>query len=335
MALTLLDMANLETEPLRKGVLMTMLEEPFVVDRIPWENVGSLDVTVTYVSGVPVVGFRNINEAPGTVEVSTAQRQVSLKVLETNIDVDWVLTKTKNVVQNPRTLQTQVVMKGISYTVNDLFLNGDPLANPKNPTGLKYLSEYEVRFQGGVTTGNDRGQVLDAAGLNCNSGNATLQYQLLDKIDACIYKVEGHKPDVALLNMQELLLVRSILRQLKLLDTTKDQFDRKIDVYMGIPLLDIGVKAEGAILGAAANQCLLNDGETSPFAATGSTSSIYLVRWGDLYVQGLQMQPLQTEDLGRLKDSPHIVRTNVSWVMGFNVNSMRSFSRLCGLDVSA
>lgn len=329
MAVTLLDMAMLEKNPLRKGVLMTLLEEPFVIDRIPWENTGALAVTVTYVSGVPTVSFRNINEAPVNVEASTAQFQETLKVMEVNIDVDAVLLKPTNLIQNPRTLQTQVVVKGIAYTVNDLFINGDPTANVKNPTGLKYRSENDARFWGGATSGNDRGQVLDVAGATVSTNDAT-RMTWLDNIDNVMYRIDAQKPSFAVMNKQTLMKLRSTLRALKLLDTTKDQFDRRIDVYADCPLLNIGVKAAGAILGDEANQIIRNNAETSPFSSTASTTSLYFVRTGDAYVQGLQMGALATNDLGQLKDSPHLVRTNIQWVLGFYVGQARSFSRLCG-----
>jgi hypothetical protein len=329
MAVTLLDMAMLEKNPLRKGVLMTLLEEPFVIDRIPWENTGALAVTVTYVSGVPTVSFRNINEAPVNVEASTAQFQETLKVMEVNIDVDAVLLKPTNLIQNPRTLQTQVVVKGIAYTVNDLFINGDPTANVKNPTGLKYRSENDARFWGGATSGNDRGQVLDTAGALTNT--EALKLAWLDAIDNAMYRVDAHKPSFCVMNKQTLMKLRSTLRAAKLLDTTQDQFDRRIDVYADCPLLDIGVKAAGAILGDEANQVIRNNAETSPFSSTASSTSLYFVRTGDAYVQGLQLGGLQTNDLGQLKDSPHLVRTNIQWILGFYVGQARSFSRLCGM----
>jgi len=329
MAVTLVDMAMLEKNPLRKGVLMTLLEEPFVIDRIPWENTGALSVTVTYVSGVPTVSFRNVNEPPANVEASTAQFQETLKVMEVNVDVDSVLLKPTNLIQNPRTLQTQVVVKGIAYTVNDLFINGSPVTNVKDPTGLKYRCENDARFWGGATSGNDRGQVLDVAGATVVTNDAT-RLAWLDNIDDVMFRVDAHKPSFAVLNKQTLLRLRSTLRALKLLDTTKDQFDRRIDVYADCPLLDIGVKAAGAILGKASDQILLHNGETSPFSTTGSTSSLYMVRTGDAYVQGIQLGALSTDDLGQLKDSPHLVRTNIQWILGFYVGQARSFSRLCG-----
>jgi hypothetical protein len=224
------------------------------------------------------------------------------------------------------------VVKGIAYTVNDLFINGDPTTNVKNPTGLKYRSENDARFWGGATTGNDRGQVLDANNFDIDA-NAVNQAAWLDKIDDVIYRVDAHKPSFCVMNKQTLMKLRSTLRALKLLDTTKDQFDRRIDVYADCPLLDIGVKAAGAILGDAANQVIPNNTETSPFQATANTTSLYFVRTGDAYVQGLQMGALATNDLGQLKDSPHLVRTNIQWVLGFYVGQARSFSRLAGLVV--
>ena len=332
MAVTLVDMAMLEKNPLRKGIINAMIEEPFVIDRIPWENTNALNCTVTYISGVPVVSFRNINEAPANVEASVSQFQETLKVMEVNIDVDWVLTKPGNLVQNPRTVQTEAVSKGLAYTINDLFINGDPTANPKNPTGLKYRLVNDARYLQGDTTGDSRGQIVDTN--TCNLANTanynTTGLAFLDKFDEAIYKIDGHRPSMALMNRQTLLRVRSLLRGARLLDQTKDQFDRKIDTYSDIPLLDIGVKAEGALLGQAANQILGNNNETSQIVATANTSSIYLVRTGASYTQGLQMGGLETIDLGQLKDSPHLVRTNLRWILGFYVGQPRAIARLCG-----
>ena len=333
MPMTLAEYVNLVDKPLIKGVVMAMLEEPFVIDRLPFENAGTLGVTITYVSSVPAAGFVDLNETPGEITTGLAQVQETLKIIREYADVDSALINNRESMQNPRTLRAKIAAKGIAYTVNDKLINGSVVTDPSEPDGLLRRLENDQRLVGPETSGNLRGQTRDAAGLDVDSSDAN-RLIWLDRIDEVIYMIDGHRPSFGIMNKQTLLKLRSILRALKLLDTTKDQFDRRIDVYADVPLLDIGVTAAGAIRGNESTQIIRDDNETSPFASTASTTSMYFVRTGSDYFMGIQKEPLQVEDIGRVSASPHLIRTYIEWILGWMVIQKRAVSRLAGLDIT-
>lgn len=336
MAMTIIEAAMLEQKKLRKGVLQAFWEnlQPTPAERIPWEGTTSLGVTVAMLSQVDTPTMRNLNPASITAwQARFDQMQETLKILENTIIIDPVLLEIKDTVQDLRVSQVTAYMRTVNYLVNDLFINGDGVTNPTNPTGLKYRLENDAKFSG---------QTVDAgvsAAFDVDASSAAM-YQWLDYIDQAIYKIDGGKPDAIICNQQTWLRFWSILRQLKLLDTTKDQFDREILKYRGIPILDSGVKTAGAILGGASNQVILegngaSGGETSPIYSRAYTTSMYFVKFGPDYTLGLQLGGgLDVKHYGELGSATYQDVTRLRWVFGFATFHPRCIARLCGLVTS-
>lgn len=345
MAITLLDELALEKDPLRKGIIQSLVEQVMLQDRIPWESAEALHTNVTYLAGIPTVPLRHINETPTSVQANWGQLTETLQILDTDIDIDPVLMNNKNQIQKIDVAQVNAIMKSIGYRMNDLFINADPMNNAREPKGMKTRLRDDTRFKGQTVNATADANELD---LTIATGTDAERLAFLDKLDELMYLLEDHC-SAFISNRQARLRFWSILRTLKLLDTTKDQFEREITIYRGVPLLDAGYKPSAAVdgtpdpNGSDTNQIIGNDADNygaggDPGAGNGANAypacaTVYAVRWGDDYCKGLQQEPLRTKSYGETEDPPHFHRTNVRWVMSPCVPfQKRSVARLVGVS---
>jgi len=346
-AITLLEELALEKESLRKGIIMSLLEQVQIQDRIAWETTESMQTTVTRLSGVPRVPFRMINEVPSGVQVSHTQSMETLHILDTDIDIDPVLLQSKNTIMSLEVAQTKGVMAGLGFQVNDVFINADTALDVREPMGLKARLRDDSRFAAGTinATGNTTKQDFSPDASDANTLLA------LDKIDELhMFALRG-KTNAFISNQQFVLRMWSALRRLRMLDTTRDQFDREINMYRKVPILDIGYKPEAAISGTPdattveSNQIIGYDADNydagnDPGPGNGAnaytvTTTVYGVVFGEGNLVGFQEFPLKVDPLGKTQEPPHYVRTNVLWVMNPCVPlDMRSVGRLVGLQLT-
>ncbi len=166
---------------------------------------------------------------------------------------------------------------------------------------------------------------MDAASLDISTGTAmdTNGHALLDLLDQARYALDEHKGDMMLMNDTLLLKIRSILRRKGLLDSTRDMFGRDVDVYAGIPMVDIGVKADQTTKVIADN----HDGSTG-------ITSLYIVKFGvGEYMHGIQKEELSVKDLGELESKPAF-RTRIQWPVGLANWNKRSVVRLKGIKIA-
>jgi len=219
MAWTLAEMSKIETDILRKSVIDTMLMESNVLELCPFETIGQLATGVISIQDLPSVGFRAINagyeESTGTFKHKTEH----ISLLGGYIDTDKAIARAKNTIGDARAIQQQLMLKAMTYEFNDKFINGDPTASGKalefkgirnrvDDIAVNYSSQ---KIQHDVTTVLSTDEKMHA---------------FVDALDQAIYSIKGHSPQYALMSRKTLLGLRSLLRRLKLLDTTKDMFDR-------------------------------------------------------------------------------------------------------------
>jgi len=126
------------------------------------------------------------------------------------------------------------------------------------------------------------------------------------------------------MNKKMLLALRSILRKEKLLDNTRDMFDRIVDVYQGVKLADIGVKADQTTE-------IITSTEELEAAGAAESTSIYAVKFGiGELLWGIQEYPLEVTDKGLLEATP-VYRTELDWPLGLALADPRSIGRLYGI----
>lgn len=318
---TLVELSKIETDPGRKSVIDTLLMESNVMEIVPWETIGALSTNIVRMGTLPSVGFRKIN-AGFTVGTGALEQKVeNISLMGGFFDTDKAIVRAKNVSVNPRAIVQVMMTKAIAYKFNDRFINGNPESDPEEFKGL------EQRIDDVVAEGYT-GQAVDVAGGSVTEGilnSSAISHNFLNKFDQAMYQIKGHNPDFALMNSAVLLAIRALLRKEKLLDTTKDFFDRIIDVYGNTRLVDIGVTADQTTE-------IIAENETK---GGGSTeSSIYFVKFGiGEFMWGIQEYPLEVEDKGLLEDKP-IYRTEMDWPLGLAMADPYSICRLYGIIAS-
>jgi len=318
-AWTLSELSKIETDTLRKSVIDTLLMESNLMQMLPWETIGQLATTIVRVQDLPSVGFRKINEGYAAGVGHFEQKVENISLMGCYLDCDKAIARAKNTIADARAISQVMALKAMAYKFNDKFINGNPASDPEEFKGLQ--KRVDDLYAEGYTE-----QYIDNAG---TSGDGILlstaeSHNFLNKLDQLIYSIKGHSPDFLLMNKKMLLALRSILRKEKLLDNTRDMFDRVVDVYQGCRLVDIGVKADQSTE-------IITNTETLEAAGAAESTSIYAVKFGiGELLWGIQEYPLEVEDKGLLEASP-VYRTEVDWPLGLALADPRAIGRLYGI----
>jgi hypothetical protein len=308
MALTLVEAAKLSTNMLERGVIETFVQESVILDRIPFMTIEGNAFAYNKEATLPGVEFRAVNsayaESTGTVNPSTE----SLVILGGDADVDLFIVKTRGNLVDQRAVQTRMKVKAASYKFQDAFINGDTAVDANSFDGLK------KRLTGA--------QVL-SAGTN-GVGPVAGAHDFFDSLDALVAAVAGG-PDVLIMNAAIRAKIRSSARRLGGWNQYQDIATGKpIESYNGIPMIDIGNKADGT--------AIIPQTETQ--GSSSVASSIYAVKFGndvgDQAVTGLTNGGVQVRDLGEVDEKP-VVRTRVEFYCGLAVFGGQAAARLTGV----
>lgn len=328
---TLAELSKIETDPLRKGIINVLIMESNLMELCPWETIGQLSTGIVQIQDLPSVGFRRVNGAYDSTDIGHfLHKTENIALFGRDIDTDEAIARAKNTIEDARAVQRRLVTMAIAYSFNNNFVNGE--VNATTPLVFNGLRKRV----NDISTEGYTGQKIDAscAGVGILNTSAT-SHAFLDKLDQLLYAIKGHKPDFLLMNSKMLLAARSLLRREKLLDVTKDMFDRQIDVYQGARMIDIGVTADQTT--EIITNAEYNDGDVVDNGETGDAehTSIYAVKFGigDM-TWGIQQFPLEAKDLGELESKP-VFRDRVTWNLGLCTVDPRSLGRLYGVIPNA
>lgn len=315
MAQTLVEAAKLSQNDLQRGVIETFILESTVLDRIPLVEIMGNAYAYNEEATLPGVEFRAVNaaytESTGTIN----QKTESLVILGGDADVDSFIVQTRGNLNDQRAVQTRMKVKAATIKYQDAFINGDVAVDANSFDGLK------KRLTGA--------QLISAAtnGLPVLGSDDNARHTFLDKVDELIAAATfgGRLPDALYMNSLIKAKLRSSARRLTIYDQTRDDFGRSIDLYNGIPLLDIGTKADGTNIIP----------QTETQGTSGATaSSIYAVRFGqdesDASVSGLTNGGVQVRDLGEIDAKP-VYRTRIEFFCGLGVFGGKAAARLQGV----
>lgn len=325
MAVTLAELSKLETDTLRKSVMDTLLFYINMLEIVPWETIGQLATTVVKLGSLPSVGFRKVNEAYAESTGTFVHKTENISLFGGDIDTDIAIARAKNTVADARAIQQTLKLKAVAYDFNDNFINGNPTSDPEEYKGL--LKRVDDIYEDDTTIYAsqyiDNADTSDVGILRTSAS----RFAFLDKLNELIYAIRGHQPDYLFMNKKCLLAIRSLLLREKLLDTTTDMFDRRIDMYLGCRMVDIGVKADQS------TEIITN--AESLGGNTSTDTSIYAVKFGvGDATWGIQQYPLEVRDMGELQTKP-VYRTRVDWNLGLATVDPRSLARLYGVVASS
>lgn len=329
-AVTLAQWAQLEKQPLKKGIMLGLAMEGVVLDLLSWRSIGGLSETgvrydeVTEPDWIPLGGAISSKTANGK-PISFSVHQLAM-----HIDVPRLLEKKDaDVLERQSVRQTKLALKGAAYKVNDAFINGDHSGDPNQFEGLnKLAAQLDSAQTIGATEIDLTGSYTDA-----------LAESLFYTLDQAIYQTEGHGPTAAFANDTFLLKMESIGRQYKLRGDNFNWESATFDVgdvrnklttkasrpafkYRGVPFFDIGKKAD---------QTTRIIGNT--YTEGGSTAHgtrVFFVKYGEEDLEGLQAEPIDTTEIGMLEDTD-VTRTRVTGTLGLACWGPRSITKVQGI----
>ncbi|MEV8180325.1 major capsid protein [Specibacter sp. NPDC078692] len=316
MAITLVEAAKLSQNTLQKGVIETFIQASPILDRIPFLEIEGNAYAYNSEGALPGVEFRAVNgsytESTGTV----VQKSETLSILGGDADVDRFIVKTRGNLNDQRAVQTAMKVKAASYKFQDTFFNGDVAVDVNSYDGLKKR-----------LIGN---QVLTAGpnGIPVLGNGTTDTHAFFDQLDALVGAVPGLDGSNGAIytNASLLAKIKSAGRRIGGFEMVKeDTTGKRVLMWNGIPFLDAGTTAAGALI--------LPQTETVG-TAVGTAASIYAVKFGndegDQAVTGLTNGGVQVEDLGQLQEKPAF-RTRIEFYTGVATFGGKAAARLQGV----
>ena len=298
MALTLLEAAKLSTGDVYKaGVLKKYAETSDILRVLPFESINGNSLKYNVEETLPGIGFRGVN---GSYTESTGiinPKVESLTIAGGDLDVDKFIIDTMGADQ--RSVQEAMKIKALALSWTKTFIKGDSETDPTTFDGL------QKRLQGDALIANHS----SGAGLS------------LAKLDEAIDAVDG---------ATHILMSKAMRRRLTVaarttavggnIGYTIDEFGRQVTMYNDLPILIVDKDNENTdILG---------------FTETSSTTSIYVVAFGEGQTNGLQNGGMDVRDIGELQSKPAL-RTRIEWYSGFGVFAPRSAARLKNITDAA
>uniref|UniRef100_A0A6M3JPA7 Putative capsid protein n=1 Tax=viral metagenome TaxID=1070528 RepID=A0A6M3JPA7_9ZZZZ len=293
------------------------LEESNILQNIMWATNPQLSMQVTAAKTLPTTGTRKINASFSESSGKFEQKIESKYIFGLNIDVDPVLEKA-----NPGERQTQRLMaaKSMAYKFNEMFINGDPADDEFKGLKMRVDDIYAAGFTdqyidgGSGTTG--RGVLYDT----------TEQHYFMDRVSELISSVVGGGPDALYMNRKMYLAFESAVRRTGLMKQTEDMFGRIINMWGGVPLIDIGRDDYQSTTEIITNGESLSGGTDE--------TSIYAVKYGEnQFLWGMQQDAMEVTDVGLTDDG--MLRDRVEWVIGLAHSQPLSISRAYGFVADA
>lgn len=328
--ITLAQAAQLETQPLRKGLMLGLAMESVVLDIMSWSTMKSLSVTGVRYDEVPSPDWIPLDGSISSKSANGKPISFSTYQLAMHIDIPRPLeTLDADLKERQSVRQAKLAMKGAAYVVNDTFVNGDQGSDPNAFEGLNKL-----------VAGLDSGQTIGATEIDLTASYTdAIAESLFYRLDQGIYACEGHMPSFALCNSTLLLAMESIGRQYKLrgdhFDWKTATFDigdtrtklstkasRPAFTYRGIPFFDIGLKADQSTK-------IIGDTYTEG-GSTAHGTRVFFVKQGEEDLEGLMSEQFDIRDIGILEDKD-VIRKRASGILGLACWGPRSIAKVQGI----
>jgi hypothetical protein len=309
---TLLEAAKGNQTDLKAGVIETIIQESPIINKIPWMPINGFALQHTVEDTLPQAEFRNVNEGYNKSWGTDTTHYWGTAIFGGEIVVDNYLVKTRGNVVKVKAKQFAKMAKSSAMRFEYEFWNGTG-AN-KGFKGVKTL----------INEGFGQSMTNNAAG-------ATLS---LDKLDQAhdLFRNQGGADEILLnrLTRRELTsAARSTVTGVSLIDVGTDVFGKQVMSWNGVPLTIMGdVQDSSGVIAAALPYA--EDNTTG--MTTGSSCSLYLVKWGEDDVCGLLGADgdFDVRDFGEQQASPsHLGR--LEWYPGIAIFNKYSIVRLFGI----
>lgn len=170
--------------------------------------------------------FRNLNEEYTANEADRENLYVNLKIFGGAYQIDRVIQDTSGQI-NEMNFQLEQKIKGAANLFHHTVINGDSDDDAKAFDGL-------AKAVDGTSTDLETTiDISDETGLESN------KHAFLDELDSFLSELDG-RPDVLMANGKLINKIKSIARRTGYFSQSEGAFGQTIDMYDGIPLVDLG-----------------------------------------------------------------------------------------------
>lgn len=285
--ITLAQLAQVETDPIKKYIGMQLLREVKIWEMLPFENVNALEVRAMWWEKLPSGGsFRMVNEGYANAQDGQlGEGYENLYGFGGDIIFDRVFEGIGNVAIDPIKLQIDGRLMSMAITWNDYFINGDVAVDPKGFNGLKKrVASLPTRqtIALSTTTGHDPTASAAAARKFINYFNLAWRYCNKSQVSAILCNEDfiiGFSRVLALLQGYGNYLA-----------VTRDNYGREEVSYRGVKFIDVGLKQDQTTE-------IIPSNELDMAGTTNNTMSFYLVSFNtDNGVYGIQKNQFNVYD---------------------------------------
>ena len=306
MALTLLEASKLNDGDVKREAIIQMFAENSDILRVmPFDDIQGGSLSYNVEGALPGVAFRGFNESyTESVGIINPQTEV-LRIAGGDLDVDKALVKTRG--ENVRATHEAMKVKAMSLYLAGKIINGDSSSEPREFDGLR------VRITGDQLVAHDGTQ--GAASTTNGALSLTALDKAIDNVDDPNYLIMSKAMRRRLTNAARDTSVGGDITYVM------DEFGRRVTMYNELPILIADYDDTGTRI--------IDFNEAGPNAGSTSTS-IYVVSFGDGMATGLQNGAMEVVDLGEI-DSKPVFRTRVEWLVGMAIMHGRSMARVWGI----
>ena len=292
MALTLLEASKLSTgDVYRAGVLMKFAETSDILRVLPFTGIAGNSLKYNVEETLPGIGFRGINESFTESTGIINPQTENLAIAGGDLDVDKFIVDTMGADQ--RAVQEAMKIKALALAWTKTFIKGDNTSEPREFDGL------QVRLTGDALISN---------------GTTALS---LAKLDEAIDAVDGATHILMNKTMRRLLTVAARTAAVGgNITYSLNEFGQRVAEYNGIPILIVDKDN--------------NNTDILGFTEASTTTSIYVVSFGEGAVEGLENGGMSVRDLGELEGKAAF-RTRIEWYSCFGVFAPKTAARLSGI----
>jgi hypothetical protein len=303
-AMTLLESAKLSTDVIRKGVIRVISERTPILPLLPFKTIKGNAYTYNMESALPGIAFRAVGDTwPRSTHVINPATE-RLVIMGGEVFIDNFQIRTQGNLGDVKAAAYTAKSKALGLIFSEKFFEADSASN---------MLEFD-----GVRTRITGNQVVTAG---ANGAALTL-----DMLDQFIDTIAGNGTDAHMfLNTTLRRKVTKLGRDATnapLIDTGTNNFGKQVIKYGGVPMHIIERDDDASTF--------LDFDETQ--GASSVTASIYMIRFGEDYVLGLQGAggEMEVKDFGETEAAPgHLGR--IEWYPGMAVHHPRAMARLKGI----
>lgn len=276
---TLLESVKYSTDPVKTGVIATIIRESAIAQHMSWMPIGGNAYKSTVEQTLPTVAFRQVNANYTASWGGDAEELWGTTILGGEVKIDNYIIRVRGDARSVKAAQFQKFAKAMALTLDKYVIDGTGTAN-------------DFKGYNALVTDN-HGQLYKP---NANGGALTL-----GGLDEAHDLLRTGSADHILLNRTVRRKITSLARNtsnsFSLIDTTTDAFGRQVMKWNDIPLSITGDGPDGS-------QILAFDETTG---SSNVTTSLYFVRYGDDLVSGLAGfgGALEVRDFGEQQAGPY------------------------------